>query len=583
MSSDRERRPMTRGHHAVFAAARPTGAAPIDVRMSVTVVCRRHPAHSHVHAEVLRSFAEQPVHRRAAWSDDEFERVFGAEPGELDRIASFARKYHLAVTHVDRRTRLVSLEGDRSALEHAFGVELALFDVGGHVRRGHAVPLQVPAELEGVIEAVLGLDDLPVVRRPLAALAGGGAGRGHTPQDLIQYYAFPSGYGDGEVIGLLEMAGGFDPADIHAYFRQLDMDPPAVTATGPNRPASQQMMKELVGWLNGMRGRPAGDLDQAHWTFETTMDIEIVGAFASKARIRVQFASANDSNGAVTALRHLLHSTPRPNIMSLSWALGTLGEVQTATGAERDPKAAHKDVYQLFEDTFHEAMVLGVTTCCASGDYGSRGGEASGGPLQVDYPAASRYVLACGGTTVRWQGGKPAGQSVWNARTAGIHFASGGGLATAGAASGGPPSWQQKALSAWAARDGRQLDLGTVTRGVPDVAGAADFATGCRLLVAGTETTAGGTSASAPLWAALLARVNASLRAKGGKRVGFVNPSLYDPTVAGTFTSIDEGTNSMGGPDGPYRAVPGTWDPCTGLGTPNGEKLLAALQSLYGR
>ena len=105
-------------------------------------------------------------------------------------------------------------------------------------------------------------------------------------------------------------------------------------------------------------------------------------------------------------------------------------------------------------------------------------------------------------------------------------------------------------------------------RGVPDVAGDADPESGYNVLVDGQQTVIGGTSAVAPLWAGLLARINQSL----GKNVGYLNPLLYTKNVEADLHDITVGSN------GTYSAGPG-WDACTGLGTPNGAALLAALDA----
>ena len=138
-----------------------------------------------------------------------------------------------------------------------------------------------------------------------------------------------------------------------------------------------------------------------------------------------------------------------------------------------------------------------------------------------------------------------------------------------------------QALTEWADKThDPHPTLASIGRGVPDVAGSADFNAGCLLIVAGLETRAGGTSASAPLWAALVARLNSALRPKTGKRIGFANPALY-ASAAAAFNNIGKGHNNMGDPAGPFHAVPGTWDPCTGLGTPRGDALLEALERQY--
>jgi len=104
-------------------------------------------------------------------------------------------------------------------------------------------------------------------------------------------------------------------------------------------------------------------------------------------------------------------------------------------------------------------------------------------------------------------------------------------------------------------------------RGVPDVAADADPATGYAVRVDGVDTVVGGTSAVAPLWAGLIARLNQGV----GKPMGFLNPTLYGLTAqSGVFRDVTSGNN------GDYFAGPG-WDACSGLGIADGTKLLRAL------
>lgn len=105
---------------------------------------------------------------------------------------------------------------------------------------------------------------------------------------------------------------------------------------------------------------------------------------------------------------------------------------------------------------------------------------------------------------------------------------------------------------------------------MPDVASKADVATGYIILADGQEGLVGGTSAAAPLWAGLIALLNQKL----GKPVGYLNPVLYG--LKDVFQDITEGNNNMTDSNGPYQAHSG-WDACTGLGSPDGTKLLSAL------
>ena len=101
-------------------------------------------------------------------------------------------------------------------------------------------------------------------------------------------------------------------------------------------------------------------------------------------------------------------------------------------------------------------------------------------------------------------------------------------------------------------------------RGVPDVAGNADPATGYRIHVNGTDQAVGGTSAVAPLWAGLTALANEGRQ----KTAGTVHGRLYGDASA--LRDIVSGGN------GGYEAGPG-WDPCTGLGVPNGAATVTVL------
>jgi kumamolisin len=210
-----------------------------------------------------------------------------------------------------------------------------------------------------------------------------------------------------------------------------------------------------------------------------------------------------------------------------------------------------------FNDVLQSAAALGVTICVASGDSGSS--DAAGDPGdQVDFPASSPYVLACGGTHLSASAQGITNEVVWNDGAQG--GASGGGVSTVFAL----PVWQ-KGLEV--SRTGGSGGTGAALsmRGVPDVAGDASPATGYDVLIDGEETVVGGTSAVAPLWAALIARINAA----AGRASGFVNPKLYAAKSA--CRDITEGNN------GSFAASPG-WDACTGLGSPDGAKVAAALK-----
>jgi kumamolisin len=279
------------------------------------------------------------------------------------------------------------------------------------------------------------------------------------------------------------------------------------------------------------------------------LDIEVAGTVVPKATIAVYFAP-NTNKGFLDAINAAIHDTERkPGVVSISW-----GSPESAAEAQSN---------QAYHELFVEAAALGVTVCAATGDHGSAdmaGGDWDGG-IHADHPAVDPYVLACGGTQIDGAGRDVA----WNDGTPfdanspdGGGWAGGGGVSTVFEL----PAYQKKA------KIPKSLVSGKTGRGIPDIAMSA---TNYFTRTHGFDGASGGTSAVAPLMAALVARLN---QAKG-KNVGFLNPFLYAnaAVVAGDVVS---GSNAIVGAAKGYKARKG-WDACTGLGTPIGEKILARL------
>jgi kumamolisin len=213
---------------------------------------------------------------------------------------------------------------------------------------------------------------------------------------------------------------------------------------------------------------------------------------------------------------------------------------------------------QALDAACQDAVALGITVLVAAGDNGSTDGE-SDGASHCDFPASSPHVLACGGTRLTVDAdGDISAESVWNDGSGG--GATGGGVSTV------------YPLPAWQTGAGVPPNAGTgaTGRGVPDVAGDADPESGYQVSVDGQSTVVGGTSAVAPLWAALVAR----LAQQAGRTFGLIQPLLYQGVQAGVaqpgFHDVTTGSN------GAYSAGPG-WDACTGLGTPDGTTLYSVV------
>jgi kumamolisin len=284
------------------------------------------------------------------------------------------------------------------------------------------------------------------------------------------------------------------------------------------------------------------------------LDIEVAGAVAPRANIAVYFAP-NTDQGFIDALTTAVHDNVRkPSVVSISW------------GAQEE--AWTQQALTAFDQALQDAAALGVTVCCAAGDDGSsdiRDASERDGKPHVDFPAASPFALACGGTKLLGSGITITSEVVWNEGDSGT----GGGVSNHFAR----PAYQAHA-------NVPKSPAGKTGRGVPDIAGDADPQTGYQVrLVGGENTVIGGTSAVAPLWAGLIALLNQKLTSLGKPVVGFCNPFLYNSLSqsAVALHDITEGNNDIEGL-GKYKARKG-WDACTGLGTPNGAKLLAALST----
>lgn len=507
------------------------------------------PGASAVEDRIAELAAQLPARRKLlSWA--EIGRLTGASGAGLARIEELARWAGLRIVEADQICGAVLLAASPAALERAFGLKLNLYRDAHWEYLSHAGPVHVPAELAGVVEAVLGLDARPIVRRHSI-----GPRLGHAapvnPADVAETYQFPTdATGAGQSIALIELGGGFDAADMREYFRRLGRRPPALRVreieSARNAPASRAEIRrywESLPEQNSSAARPGGGLspeqmERIGWTIETTMDIQLASALAPGARIAAYFAPPT-AHGKLQAIRAALRERNGPGIVSMSWG-------------------AHEEEFNgstvaAIERMLRLAALRGVTVCCSSGDDGD--GTAEGGAPRVNYPASSPHVLACGGTHLA---GSRAGarESVWREEFAGRAMASTGGSSRLFPR----PSWQDTAPI--------RQKTGGDGRGVPDVAAKADVAEGYGIVVAGLDIAMGGTSAAAPLWAALVARINEKL----GVPAGYLTPLFYQRRFRSAFRDITSGESGSR-----FRASRG-WDPCTGWGSPKGARLLEALR-----
>ncbi len=458
----------------------------------------------------------------------------GADPEDVTLVQSTLTDLGLRVTSVDPASRRMRVAGTVEQLQTAFGTTLEDVESehpgsGARVAHRHRTgPLTVPAVLDGVVQAVLGLDDRPQARAHIVAADPKAVRTSYTPVEVGALYKFPAGAdGTGQTLAIVELGGGFDRADLDAYFSALGIPTPSVTAVG-------------VDGASNVSGQDPNGADG-----EVLLDIEVAGAVAPQAKVMVYFAPNTDA-GFLDAIADASHATATPTAISISW------------GASEDSWTAQARI--ALDNAIADAVALGVTVTAAAGDSGSSDSPSGASAAHVDFPASSPNALACGGTTLHAGAGAITSETVWNDGPSG--GATGGGVSDVFAL----PRWQTDV-----GVPARAGDSATRGRGVPDVAGNADPRTGYRVRVDGTDTVIGGTSAVAPLWGALVCL----LSHVANRKLGLLQQVLYAGVQAGAaapgFRDITDGDN------GAYQAAQG-WDPCTGLGSPDGTALLALLR-----
>src|SRR5215469_1922490 len=438
--------------------AQVVGAVEDSERIEVTVVLRRQ-------AQLPRNALGLPLRLSLI----ELEEQHGADPADVALVTRMLMGLGLEVSVQDAGSRRVKAAGPASVMAAAFGADLSvvsspsLTGPGLVTHRARQGTLQIPAELDGVVIAVLGLDTRPQARSQARRADPAVAGTSYTPVQIASIYEFPAGTdGTGETIAVIELGGGFSAADLDSYFSGLGIGVPSVTAHG----------------VDGADNAPGQDPNGADG--EVLLDIEVVGGAAPGAAQVVYFAP-NTDQGFIDAVTTAVHATPTPTAVSISW-----GQSEDSWTAQA--RAA-------LDAAIADGVALGVTVCVAAGDNGS-GDGATDGNAHVDFPASSPHALACGGTSLRADPatGVIRSETVWNDGRGG--GATGGGVSDTFA----QPAWQANAGVP-------AIGSGSPGRGVPDVAGNADPVTGYQVLVDGQRTVVGGTSAVAPLWAALTARL----------------------------------------------------------------------------
>jgi len=498
--------PLPGSHRDAPKGMRSTGRVPPDDPITVSLYLKPTAA--------VAEAASGPIDRAELASDRNTEHA-----GDIAALTAFATANSLAVVATDAARRLISLAGTVSAMEKAFETELHRYDGNGHECRGRTGELHVPTSFADRVVAILGLDTRPMATPKIVPHRGPTLPPGFLPTDVVRLYGLEGLDASGQCIGLIELGGGYTDADNQAAFKAMTLKVPDIVAVG----------------VDGATNNPN---DASGANGEVALDIQVAGGAAPGAAIAVYFAP-NTDQGFVDAISLAAHDqTNRPSVLSISWGSAESGWTAQAVAA----------MGQAFED----AAQLGVTVCAASGD-GLATDGVDDGQAHVDFPASSPLVLGCGGTKITVSAMTITDETVWNSNGGGT----GGGISDLFAL----PTYQKDAdIPASASKNGG--------RGVPDISGNADPDSGYRIVTGGQIGIIGGTSAVAPLWAGIVAGLNAARKSP----LGQIHAQLYgDPAALRDITSGNNRSGTTG-----FEAKKG-WDACTGLGSPIG----AALKTLF--
>jgi len=427
-----------------------------------------------------------------------------ADPADVERLRAYCQNH--GVSLVESHWRSVVLSGPLDRLVEAFGATVGVFlDANGKRFRHRSDSLNAPPDIAALVRGVLGLHQWPRSRK-LGVLQ-----RHSTPlsaRDVATRYEFPEADGSGQTVGIVQFRGEFKPDDFDRCMQSQGVSP------------AHPSIKRIDDAALRHEIETTKDLEAA-------LDAQIVGALAPAARI-VIYQAPDDERGFLDAIRTALFDEEfKPSVLSISYGWPEMLWTPVAL--------------DILDELFSVAALVGVSVFASAGDNGAEL-DYDGKP-HVLAPASSPFVHACGATTIAADSGTEA---AWQ------H--SGGGFSERFEV----PPWQD-AVKAQAA----EYEAGP-GRGVPDI--AAQQQPGYCVFLDGVELAMGGTSAVAPTWAALVARLNQRL----GAPLGFFAPVLYGSHEK-VFRDVTEGDN------GRFAAGAG-WDPCTGLGVPSGSALETALR-----
>ena len=482
-------------------------------------------------------------------SRDELKSSYAASPADIDALRTELERYGLKIEDVSPLTRSVHVRGTAKQMDDAFHTQLGIYKSKAQGEfRGREGALEIPSVLDGLVTGVFGLDQRRVARRapgvPSAGNPAAAAARALSPADLERRYEFPDGQAARQTVAIAEFGGAYFENDLKAFCEQQDRPMPTVKQVGLGVKVLTE--EQVMGLPQSDRNEVLDD------SGEVNMDVQIVAGLCPEAEIVIYFTQFSQK-GWVDLVDEVIKGDPTsPVTVSVSWGL--------AEDSADFSDAARSAI----DERLQAAAALGVTVCVSAGDDGS-GDQVSDGKAHVNFPASSAHVLAVGGTMLNGQDEVVWWQAPGERQDGG--GSTGGGVSTVF----DRPSWQNVQVDSL---NPHSID-GRIVPDISALAGPPYY----QLVFMGKAAPNGGTSASAPLWASLIARVAAA--AAPSTTPAFVAPLLYQNGAGGkplgdsVCVDITQGDNTSPKPGKGYEAGPG-FDAVSGWGVPNGTALLAS-------
>jgi tripeptidyl-peptidase-1 len=417
-----------------------------------------------------------------------------------------------------------------------------------------AQTIKLPESVAWAIDSVEYATQMPAAQKPAIYMSkdqSGAAGEA-SPEVIAKYY----GIADNKVKNakctnsVFETIGqSINPPDVTAFDRQYNIPAQTFTIKGPNQPSSCAFNPNNC--------------------VESVLDTQIITSQAQApdgAAITTWWSVPGSESFLQWILAVSADPTP-PWVHSISY-----GEPEKYTQRTQDDS---------FDQALQKIALRGVSVLVSSGDDGVAGSQARGNPgacgFNPSYPATARYVTAVGATM------GPEQDSAETACTSAL----GGGITTGGGFSTifSQDSWQSAQVKNYIANGPKMPPANmynSTKRGYPDVA---LMGHNYPVVIAGTTYHGSGTSASSPLFAAMITLANDARLSAGKKTLGWLNPVLYglDQSV---WTNITVGENNCAAETDPPTCCPygfsemEGWTPVTGLGSPRFANLLKALTAL---